>query len=88
MPISVKLSIFAVSNLFINYKIYVMDNSVKAQRRRKYFDLVSGCDAREKSESILIDKIVDLEDCLNELQQSYSDLLIKFKNFVCVPDLS
>ena len=61
-----------------------MDCSFLQKRRRNLLDSLSRCDSPATRESLLIDRILELEDSLLELQETYSELLKSFKKFSCV----
>lgn len=61
-----------------------MNNSFSAQRRRKILDSLERCDSPASRESLLLDRILELEDSLLELQETYAELTLSFKKFSCV----
>lgn len=54
-----------------------MNISNKFVRKGRYISMISKCDKDSKKISLLIDRIIELEDSLNELQQNYFELLTR-----------
>ena len=59
-----------------------MDVSAKYQRKRFYYESVENCDCERDKIAILVDRIVELEASLNELEMSYTQVLLSF-NRLC-----
>lgn len=48
-------------------------------RRQSILDALEKCDSRDTRESLLLDKVIQLQDTLFELQQSYCELQLAFR---------
>lgn len=55
------------------------DFSSNSIRRQKIYDSLEFCDNNKSREAILIDRIIQLENSLNELSESYAELLRLFE---------
>lgn len=64
-----------------------MDNSNKSKRKREILRTLDNAKTlpSHDREDILIDKILDLEDSLQELQVAYCDVQIYLKSQLCAP---
>lgn len=47
-------------------------------RRQAILDALDKCDSRDKRESILLDKVIELQDTLFEMQSAYCELTISY----------
>lgn len=61
-----------------------MNNSLSQIRRRKILESLDKCDSPATRESLLLDRIIELEDSLLELQETYAETLLSFKKLSCV----
>ena len=61
-----------------------MNNSNSAIRRRNILDSLSRCDNPATRESLLVDRIIELEDSLLELEQTYAEVCRVMKKMSCV----
>lgn len=59
------------------------DKSLKHERRLKIEDMLRNCDSDSSRISILIDKVIELEDCLLEYQDSHLALMSAYKKLSC-----
>lgn len=65
-----------------------MDISFSNLRRRKILDALDNCDSNFSRENMLLDKVVELQDSLCELQEAYAELSIKCRRLSqCAPVL-
>lgn len=67
---------------------YALTRSSRQIRKRNLLDSLSCCSSYHDSLSCAIDKILELQDDLFELQQNYMELLINVKNLkteICAP---
>lgn len=56
-----------------------MDKSNRALRRAEIFEALDKCKINDTRESILVDKVISLEDSLRELQEAYAELTLSFR---------
>lgn len=52
----------------------------KLRRKRELRDLLRNLSDKDQI-SVLIDKVLEYEDCIIELQDAYSEFLVRFKSF-------
>lgn len=60
-----------------------MDYSLKILRRNKIFQALDKCDSQEQRIELLVNKVLDLQNSLCELQDAYTEMLISYRN-LCV----
>ena len=63
-----------------------MRNDLNSLRRSALLDDISLLDSEEEKVDVLIDKILELQNCLCELQQCYTELLFSIRSLRWVPD--
>lgn len=61
-----------------------MNNSNSSLRRQAIIDALNRCDSPHARELLLLDKVIELQDTLFELQQMYAELSLSFKRLQCV----